>query len=499
MYQFAKKAINAALVLSTLSASIANAEFHSKVINGSDAAPNAWPFMVALLSSTASSSANGQFCGGSLIGPRHVLTAAHCVSDDYGRAVDPRSVVIQIGGGNLTFAPINARDVLGIAVHPEYNSKELYNDLAILTLKDPVSSTPVELALTSDASLYTAGTTATVLGYGLTDPKLPILPFALQQASMPVVSDQTCMNEIGRAFNPASQLCAGTRSSSATTIDGIDSCQGDSGGPLVVSNGTGGYKQIGVVSWGFGCANEKTRGVYSRIMGNDAFVTSFPMARPFAQGVPTIPDAANATVDSVVTCNPPTFYGDTPTSTTYQWYRKSSVTSELAIPGATSATYTIQAGDAIVYCSVEAANSGGSSGLVYSSDQVDVSTPPGPVGPMQDTTAPVGSIRAMNCSSRACTVIAFASDTASSIAAVQLRADLSYQSRAGGGSKPGKKKTVRVRRTINATPGIGSIWEGQLRLVRRNRQTLKITLRVTDSAGNINTAADVRTRTVVAD
>lgn len=496
MYQFARTVIFSAVSLVALSASFADAQFKSKVINGSDAAPNAWPFMVALVDASAPSAADGQFCGGTLIGPRHVLTAAHCVTDDYGWVIDPRSLVVQIGGDNLTFAPLNGREVLGISVHPDYNKYYIYNDLAVLVLKDPVATAPVELALTSDAALYAGGTSATVLGYGMTDPKLPLLPFTLQEATIPVASDQTCMNEIGRYFNPASQLCAGVRSSSATAYDGIDACYGDSGGPLVVSNGTGGYKQIGVVSWGLGCANGKTRGVYARIMGRDSFVTSFPEARPFALGDPTIPEAANATVGSTLTCTPPAYYGDAPTQITYQWYR-----GQAAIAGATAATYTAVPDDwySSLSCSVEASNSAGSSGVVFSRPLGLLGAPPTVANSVQDTSAPTGSIRVLNCSSRTCSVIAFASDSTSSIASVQLQAEFSYQPKKGFGSKGSKKKAVKVRRTVTATTSFNSIWHARIRLVRKTKQNVKVTLRVTDSAGNTNTEADVRARTVVAD
>lgn len=484
--------------LALLVSSIAHAEVTVKIINGNDATPGAWPFMVALIAKTAKSSAAGHFCGGSLIGPQHILTAAHCVSER-GGTIDPRDLVVQIGGDNLSFNPLNGREVLGITTHPEYDEREFNYDFAILKLKEPVSISPVGLALSTDAALYTAGATATVLGFGKTDPQLSILPFVLQQASIPLVSDQTCMDEIGRYFNPVSQLCAGVKASSETAQDGIDSCQGDSGGPLFVSDGVGGQKQVGVVSWGIGgCANHRTRGVYSKVMSSDNFLTSYPQAKPIPQSAPSLLAPPNPTVGSTLTCSPSeSFYGDAPTLLTYRWYRYTNV-GNMEISGASSNTYTATAEDNEVFCTVEASNSGGSNGALGSNSITLASNPP-PPPPQTDTTKPTGSIRALTCNTRSCSFVAIASDNMSGVSSVKANVEISYLDRSSQQAKGTKAKRVIITRVVRADSKFNSVWEGEFRLARKVRQRVKVTLLVRDWAGNNNVRAGTRVMGVLAD
>lgn len=499
MNRFSRSLLRSLTSAMFLFTSSAQADVHVKVINGHDATPGAWPFMVALVGKNAPSSADGQFCGGSLIGPQHILTAAHCVTDDWGSPIDPRDFVVQIGGDNLTFNSLNGREVLGLTVHPKFDPYYVSNDLAILKLKEPVGVTPIDLALSSDAALYAGGTSATVIGYGKTDPRTPILPFVLQEANIPLASDQTCMNELGRYFNPATQLCAGVKASSATSGDGIDSCNGDSGGPLFVSDGIGGHKQVGVVSWGMGyCANEKTRGVYSKIMANDAFVTSFPMAKPLPEGSQILSAPQNPTVGSILTCTASTFYGDAPTQITYRWYRSSRSGSE-RIAGASSSTYITTDLDNEVLCTVEASNAAGSTGELLSNQISLTSTPPPPQPPSPDTTQPTGSIRALTCSTRACSFVAIASDDMSGVSSVKASVELSYLDKTSKKTKGTQAKKVTIKRIVRAESAFNTVWEGQFRLARKIRQHVKVTLLVRDSAGNNNMAAATRVASVLAD
>ena len=130
------------------------------------------------------------------------------------------------------------------------------NDVALLQLASSTTFAPV--GLPADGSLETAGTTATVIGWGDTQAN-PRFPSELHHVDVPIVSDAQCGRAYGGDFVAGVQLCAGDYQNG-----GIDSCQGDSGGPMVVNNG-GTYTQVGIVSWGNGCALARNPGVYSRV------------------------------------------------------------------------------------------------------------------------------------------------------------------------------------------------------------------------------------------
>lgn len=226
-----------------------------QIIGGEEATPGAWPWMVALVSADSPDAFNGQFCGGSLIAPTWVLTAAHCTE---GATADQIDVVL--GRHALSSNAGERIRVAEIINHPNYNPDTVNNDIALLRLSTASSQTAVAILSSDNANLAAPGTDATVTGWGNTSTTGAEFPDALRQVTVPVVSNQTC--NAPQSYNGAitdNMLCAGFAEG------GKDSCQGDSGGPLVVPNGQGGWAQAGVVSWGFGCADPNFYGVYARV------------------------------------------------------------------------------------------------------------------------------------------------------------------------------------------------------------------------------------------
>lgn len=462
-------------------------EREPRIINGSDAAEGAWPWMAALLSADVADSTEAHFCGAALVGPRHILTAAHCVVDFAGLhdpyGVPPEKLNVLLGVRNLPFAAGARLKVVGVVVHPQYNTVTLENDLALVKLSQAVSVTPLAIARQSDAALYQAGASATVLGWGLTSSTYPILPVTLQQAVIPIQSDATCLSELGRYFKGASMLCAGTKSSSPTATDGVDSCQGDSGGPLIVADGSGGWKLVGVVSWGLGCANNLTRGVYSEVPANLTFALSFPDVVPIPGNSPTI--SGSGVVGAALTCTPATYRGDPVTSYLYRWYRQSGDGLVLLQEGA-AATYTAQAADAFqeVSCGVVASNAGGSAPELTSDPVVVVEPTPTPEPTptvVPDSEPPAVKVHQLLCDQRDCRIVVTAADTGSGVQSVKLTVKLSTSKSCREG---GKGCTTARTKQVDLTGLAAGVWTGKFQALNRPQQRILCTVTATDNVGN---------------
>ncbi|XP_035730813.1 proclotting enzyme-like [Vespa mandarinia] len=224
-----------------------------RIVGGQNADPGEWPWISALFN------AGRQFCGGSLIDDKHVLTAAHCVVNM--NSWDVARLTVRLGDYNIkTNSEIRhvERRVKRVVRHRGFNSRTLYNDVAILTLSEPVEFTEQirPICLPSGSKLY-VGMTATVIGWGSLRESGP-QPAILQEVSIPVWSNSECKFKYGSAAPGGivdSFLCAGRAA--------MDSCSGDSGGPLMVNDGR--WTQVGIVSWGIGCGKGQYPGVYTRV------------------------------------------------------------------------------------------------------------------------------------------------------------------------------------------------------------------------------------------
>jgi hypothetical protein len=237
-----------------------------QIVGGAPADPGEWPWQVALF---ADDGVTIWFCGGSLISPHWVLTAAHCVVDNGGVQYAPSAVGIVAGLYQLdTPAPgYQARGVTQIIVHPAYDNDTLVNDIALLKLASPVilggsgetKTGVIPLVSASIGSL--AGTNSMVTGWGDTE-STPQYPNELHEVQLPIITNTLCQQSYGASVT-SDMLCAGYAEG------GKDACYGDSGGPLMVFV-DGKWQLAGIVSAGYGCADPGYYSVYTRV---SSFIT----------------------------------------------------------------------------------------------------------------------------------------------------------------------------------------------------------------------------------
>lgn len=236
----------------------------ARIVGGVAAEPDAWPWMAAILSSQSTNPDWGIYCGGSLIHPRWVLTAAHCVSEEDGSFDPNQEIDVIVGIHDLTKDQGERIHVSRIIINPDYDHVLTDGDIALLELETPSTKTPVPLiAQGLDDPLVVSGD-STAIGWGATQSDGSGGSNVLLQVTVPIVTNAECqrsenVNGYGATITD-NMVCAGV------IEGGRDSCFGDSGGPLIIANGDG-WLQVGIVSFGppDGCAIPGAYGIYTRV------------------------------------------------------------------------------------------------------------------------------------------------------------------------------------------------------------------------------------------
>ncbi len=239
-----------------------NAGLHrnTRIADGRDASILDNPWQVALVGTSPSlkNNADAQFCGGSIVASRWVLTAAHCVD----KPTKDSDLAILVGTASLASG---GRRVLlvagGIHLHPQYDYVSNNYDIALLETSEDLPGTPIVGWLASDPE--DDGQDVRITGWGaLSWQKSPPMSVVLQAADPdPKIINRNLCNEDGykhRIFS--TMICIGNWDTGKQ-----DSCDRDSGGPAT-SLVAGKRKLIGVTSFGAPrCATPKKPGVYTRI------------------------------------------------------------------------------------------------------------------------------------------------------------------------------------------------------------------------------------------
>ncbi|MFJ2696580.1 trypsin-like serine protease [Streptomyces rochei] len=232
-----------------------------KIIGGTETTISTAPWMAQLwyYDDTGAETVSF-FCGGAVIAPTKILTAAHCVDgyDWYGHGA------VITGTAQLPEEDdLHGGTVSGVWrqwSHPSYDAVAIDNDMAVLTLPNPVDAKPIPMTTADDTASYAVGTDAKVYGWGRTSSTSPLISQVLKSATLPIQSDATCAEAWGSDFVKGHMVCAGepaTGSDEGT----VSACNGDSGGPLVV-----GGRIVGVVSWGVeDCVAEGAYSVFSKV------------------------------------------------------------------------------------------------------------------------------------------------------------------------------------------------------------------------------------------
>jgi len=274
----------------------------SKIIGGDIASIADFPWQVYFIS-------GNYLCGGSIIAPGWILTAAHCTEDHNNIPIAAADMSIIVGSETPKLANHGQKYYVSEVIRNlGYNNQTLENDIALLRLSQPIdypNATPIRLVSTFDVNdgATAPGVMAWVTGWGLIQAVPQILASELRKVQLPIVSllqASTVWSSI-----PSTDLMAGYNKGNQ------DACNGDSGGPLVVPV-TGEFKLAGIVSWGNSTCN--TYGGYTSVSNFLSWIAENTGIADFRPSVP---------VGDAVICNPAdtTTYNieEYPSASGYEW------------------------------------------------------------------------------------------------------------------------------------------------------------------------------------
>jgi hypothetical protein len=288
----------AALLIPASASAQSDGSVQPRIVGGTGVSISQYPWQAAVVFNPSKLSGDAhqrQFCGGSLLTSRIVITAAHCVFDtdpdclicstlpicnsvtdpspgDGTCKLDPDDVDVVLGRTTLSNGGEGAEiPVMGVSYRSNYDPNYQGDgvprfDVGYLVLPVAFAQTQIKIAGTDEGGVWAPGSPVDISGWGSTK-KCTIncgsTSDSLMAAHVHVIDDTTCGNPLvyGSDFDASTMLCAGELSG------GVDTCAGDSGGPLEAPLGGGVYRLVGITGWGDGCAQANKPGVYTRVAG----------------------------------------------------------------------------------------------------------------------------------------------------------------------------------------------------------------------------------------
>jgi len=262
----------------------------AKIVGGNPTTTFEWPWQAAILFKRSFTPGytdyDRQYCGGTLVAPSIVVSAAHCFydvsplgddggDDDFDRVffdvVTGRSVLSANDGQKLKVSAYSFFvDEQG---EPLFDPSELTWDAVFIELETSSASEPIKIAGPGEEAVWAPGRTLFATGWGSLD-EFGDYPEQLHGVDLTRIADDVCTEptKYGADFDPETMVCAGE------LAGGKDTCFGDSGGPLVAPIAGGGFRLVGSTSWGDGCARPNKPGVYGRLADD-------PMRTALGEGI----------------------------------------------------------------------------------------------------------------------------------------------------------------------------------------------------------------------
>lgn len=250
------------LALSLISLSVSAVESVPRIINGDDSWAE-WSWMASI--GVPDFPHN---CGGTHIGEGWILTAAHCTD-----GIPAGDFTVAVGIKNRSEQTASDQySVVQVIEHPNYNPFNFKNDIALLKLNRVPPGSHVLMMTPTMMEGYLPNEMVKAVGWGYDENNN--LPNILQEVSLPLADHARCnqvfdyvytVDDVG--FVTSKMICAGPPDGS------VDTCSGDSGGPLFIRTEAG-TVQLGITSWGYGCALPYYYGVYTRVSSYRDWVLS---------------------------------------------------------------------------------------------------------------------------------------------------------------------------------------------------------------------------------
>lgn len=245
---------------------------HASIIGGRAASIEELPSLAYLEGEYAS---GGYACSGTVVAPRLVLTAGHCVEDiESGEIAPAATIAVATGVADLTqIAAANVSRVSEALVYPHFDPGQLTGDAGLLVLTGPVTAPPIRLAGSGDTGLIAPGTQVTIAGWGLTSGKAKEGSTQLKLGVTRIKSTKTCQSKertFYPFFTPAQQFCT-----LDTPLDKVAACHGDSGGPAIATAADGTAVEVGIVSSGPPGCSRNLPNAYTRADRVSAWVNQW--------------------------------------------------------------------------------------------------------------------------------------------------------------------------------------------------------------------------------